>query len=59
MIAHVGGMPFEELLVPLILGASAFAAGARALISRHSQSRLPRGESSASAWESTRERSPS
>jgi hypothetical protein len=33
MIAHAGGMPVEELLVPLILSATAFGVGARALIS--------------------------
>ena len=33
MIGHAAGMPVEELLVPLILGAGAFGAGVRALIS--------------------------
>jgi hypothetical protein len=42
VIAHVGGMPVEELLVPFILGASAFGAGVRVLMShRRSRERSP------------------
>jgi hypothetical protein len=38
VIGHVGGLPFEELFVPIILGASAFGAGVRALLA-HRQGR--------------------
>ena len=42
MIAHVGGMPVEEFLVPVILGASAFGVGVRALIAdRRTRERSP------------------
>ena len=42
MIAHVGGMPFEEFLVPVILSVSALGAGVRASISnRRRRERSP------------------
>ena len=34
MIAHVAGVPVEELFGPLILGATAFVVGARVFVSR-------------------------
>jgi hypothetical protein len=42
VIAHVGGVPVEEFIVPVILGVTAFGAGVRALIARrHSRERSP------------------
>ena len=41
MIAHVGGVPVEELLGPLVLGATAFVVGARVFISRRLGLRRP------------------
>ncbi len=60
MIAHVGGVPVEELFGPLIIGATAFAVGARAFISRRLGSRWPvPGDAAEVGLQSSRERSPS
>ncbi|MCU1426870.1 MAG: hypothetical protein JWL83_870 [Actinomycetia bacterium] len=39
MIAHVAGVPVEELLVPLLLGAGALYSGVGALISHRRRTR--------------------
>ena len=60
MIAHVGGVPVEELLGPLVLGATAFVVGARMFISRRLGLRRPvRGDAREARLQTTRERSPS
>jgi hypothetical protein len=39
MIAHAAGVPVEELLVPLIVGAGALYSGVGALIARRRRAR--------------------
>ena len=60
MIAHVGGVPVEELLGPLVLGATAFVVGTRVLIARRLGLRRPvPGAASEVRVPSARERSTS
>jgi hypothetical protein len=60
VIAHVGGLPVEELLGPLLIGTTVFVVGARVFISRRLGLRRPvDGDATDTSLHSTRERSPS
>jgi hypothetical protein len=41
MIAHVGGLPVEELLVPFVLATSVVGCGVRALLAQWRRPRRP------------------
>jgi hypothetical protein len=59
VIAHIDGVPVEELLGPLVLAVTAFVVGARVFISRRLGLRGPVHRDAREAGQhSTRERSP-